>query len=540
MTSPLFDMNALMQEYEALGLTSQDLDKQYAQLVSETRNRADETRKRRIRPEFQGFLGAASGYLQPGSSAAEGWMKAMDARQALEEQAPFLDYKLESGYIDNRQKQINDLREKLLSRMGQRDQASAAPYHFMPMAGNVFVGDKRSGQMALVASDKMSEWQKAYDAAYKMLEKEGGKTEAEIAAEAFSSASRLMNQLGVAQPLNMGGVTDVSKGNIQGTVGTPPTATEQKQPELKLDFTPQSVAQLRKNPAAVQRMKEEVKHIPGAADQIDALISGTVGQEAPAQAPTTPTAPSTYVASPQERQYFEKVALPEYEGDKSALSSMNQMDRYLAQMNDILSNPNIGMVSGPLHEQLTTIGGFVNYIDPDAKLAKATQSVPAYFGVLMDVVRDKIKALGSGTAVSNLDLIVSQKSLGDLRNTPEGNKILNGILRLNLAEFQARLKGKVSSFDIQGGRGYREWDKKRLSMDSTPGFTLRRNPNTGEYSVQSRDEWLTEMKSRFPNRSEKEIVSAWKKFSDDQTRKVLTGARQFTKDPIKFQGQEIK
>jgi hypothetical protein len=237
-----------------------------------------------------------------------------------------------------------------------------------------------------------------------------------------------------------------------------------------------------------------------------------------------------------------------YQVDKDSLSSLNKMEGYLNQMNTILSNPNIHMVSGPLHEQLTTLGGFINYVDPDARLAKAASSVPAYFGTLMDVLRDKIQALGSGTAVSNLDLVVTQKSLGDLRNTPEGNRILNALLRLNLSEFKHRLDKKTSSFDRERGTGYSTWDKTgRKQLGSTPQFTLIRNPNNGEYSVVDRETWLSTMQAKFKDRKPEELAKHWNRIADENVRMMLTGAKQelvksgkySPNDPIKFQGKAL-
>jgi hypothetical protein len=563
-------------------------------------------------------------------------------------------YNLVDENLTNQEKNLTDLMKSVQARMTARTTAEASPYHFIGMDGNLYVGNKQTGNTSVIASDKINEWQKAVDRYYNTIVKEGNMTVAQARDEAMRQATAEMGALGSKKAVSMGGVEDSRDGQKPVTPVAQPPMAQPSQPvvaqqpapvaqpvrftldpvmqkrladdpefvekEIKrLGMSPEEETAFRKYVGTLPKNKgdlisdvdrkknfTDIEHVKSNESAIQLMINDNrkkkppgwqrierdlvnertslrniasmfLGEEkrltqppgtppargttAPVKADTIPYQPaqvsgptpitdpwspgggvdtSTRIQSPEERQYFEKSALPEYDADRAALSSMNQMGRYLDQMETILSSPNISSVSGPLHEQLTNIGGFINYIDSDAKLAKGAATVPAYFGVLMDVVRDKITALGSGTAVSNLDLIVSQKSLGDLRNTPEGNRILNGLLRLNLAEFRERLNSKVGTFDIEGGRGYREWDKTRLKMDSTPSFTLRRNQNTGEYLVQSKADWLAEMKTKFPKRSEKDISGLWKRFADDQTRDVLHIVRKFTKDPIKYQGQELK
>ena len=127
----------------------------------------------------------------------------------------------------------------------------------------------------------------------------------------------------------------------------------------------------------------------------------------------------------------------------------------------------------------------------------------------MNLVREKIKALGAGTAVSNLDLIVTQKSVGDLRNQPEGNKKLLAVMRLHNAMLEDRLRKKIAYFENNGGNGYQGYEEYKKSFGNEPTHMVRRNPNTHEYVIQSRDQWLAEMKRANPKVPEEEIAAAW-------------------------------
>jgi hypothetical protein len=139
-----------------------------------------------------------------------------------------------------------------------------------------------------------------------------------------------------------------------------------------------------------------------------------------------------------------------------------------------------------------------------------------YYANLMNLVRDKIKALGAGTAVSNLDLIVTQKSVGDLRNTADGNKKLLAVMELQNATMMSKLNNKLGYFD-QG----KTYDKYRGDASAT--HILRRSPKTGEYWVQSREDWAAEQAEAGVVRSPKEADKFFEQEARNATKRMIKG-----------------
>jgi hypothetical protein len=247
-----------------------------------------------------------------------------------------------------------------------------------------------------------------------------------------------------------------------------------------------------------------------------------------AQAAVAPMFANATQKTPQqlamEKQQYENYA-KEYDADRAAASGIRNMMPSMAAMEAILADPNMKMVTGPAHEKLVSLSGYMNYLDPEAKFVQAGNSVPTYFANLMNLVRDKIKALGSGTAVSNLDLIVSQKSVGDLRNTPEGNRKLLAIMALQNATMGDLLGNKISYFEGNNGKGYLGYNDIVRKRGDEPTHMVRRDPNSGRYYVQSREEWLAEQ------RDPKAAAKDWKNVANGATARLLSGTG------IKFQGK---
>ncbi len=231
----------------------------------------------------------------------------------------------------------------------------------------------------------------------------------------------------------------------------------------------------------------------------------------------------TYSMTPEQRANREqagKDAQKEYEETKSSLTSIRNMAPSIDAMKAVLSNPKLANV-GPLHDQLTKLGGYMSYIDKDSTLAQSVNNTPAYFSNMMNLVRDKIKALGSGTAVSNLDLIVTQKSVGDLRNTTEGNKKLLALMELQNATLADRMSAKVSYYE-NSGNSFKGYEGKIKDSFNEPSHIIRRDPDSGEYYIQSRNDWIAE-KARLMKKNPQEIASYWKREANKATRLMLNG-----------------
>lgn len=225
----------------------------------------------------------------------------------------------------------------------------------------------------------------------------------------------------------------------------------------------------------------------------------------------------------RDKKVAEKLAegeVTDYNATKDQMKSMYSANENIRPMEGILLSGK--HTSGQLHETLNKIGGYFNYIDPNGTLAQSAGNDSAYFGSMMNLVRDKIKALGSGTAVSNLDLIVTQKSVGDLRNTPQGNLKVLGLTKLFNATMADQGQNKIDYFDQNGKlQGYK--------MGTEPTYAIRatRNPykdgSIMSYDVQSKGDWIKEQMRRNPGKDiPPDVLSQeWKRFADDSVRAMF-------------------
>ena len=285
------------------------------------------------------------------------------------------------------------------------------------------------------------------------------------------------------------------------------------QRDLKLGKIDKANADMR-----IAALNEERKRIIS----IDKLAP--IDQEQPIGVAKVPNGTQPELKTIREREADKTRGGEEYKGYESAkqsIAALRSANLSLAPMEGILlSGKN---TSGQLHETLNKIGGYMNYIDPTNSLAQSSGNDAVYFANLMNLVRDKIKALGAGTAVSNLDLIVSQKSLGDLRNTPEGNLKLIGIMKLLNATEASWAEGKVSYYDN---------NKDTFKGHKTPDGSLyavraRRNPykdgSIMSYDIQSKGDWVKEQIRRNPGKDIPQDVldREWERFAGDSVKAMF-------------------
>lgn len=225
----------------------------------------------------------------------------------------------------------------------------------------------------------------------------------------------------------------------------------------------------------------------------------------------------------RDRKVDEKMAegeVADYQTTKDQIGAMFSANQSMIPMEGILLSGK--HTSGQMHETLTKVGGYLTYLDPEGNLAKSVGNDAAYFGIMMNLVRDKIQALGSGTAVSNLDLIVTQKSVGDLRNTPQGNLKIIGLSKLYNATMSQLGQAKIEYFDKNGKlQGYKS--------DNEPTHAIRatRNPYKDStiisYNVQTKGDWVKEQIRRNPGKEiPPDILDReWKRFADNSVRAMF-------------------
>ena len=230
--------------------------------------------------------------------------------------------------------------------------------------------------------------------------------------------------------------------------------------------------------------------------------------------------PSVPLLTPQQVETNKGLAaahVKENAEDRSNLESLRKLENNRSVMAEIINSGK--NTSGLFHEYVNKAGGIMNYIDPDSSLAQYAGNDAVYFSKMMDLVRDKIKALGAGTAVSNLDLIVSQKSVGDLRNTPEGNKKLLAIMELQNATIESKLNNKLDYFDQS-----KSYDKYRGDPSSTHIVRATTLPS-GEvrYWIQTRDGWINERIKKGDYKSPEAAKQAFESATTKATASLISG-----------------
>lgn len=208
------------------------------------------------------------------------------------------------------------------------------------------------------------------------------------------------------------------------------------------------------------------------------------------------------------------------EGQKNYLSTIQTINN--AEKNIEKTN------QGPLWEVLNTIGGVANYFDPKGTLAEAAGNDAAYFGGMMDLVRSRIAALGAGTAVSNLDLIVTQKSVGDLSQTHNGRLKLLGQLRAatgTLKKIEDFQKGYFAQHGKLGG-WEKAWetyygDQPINKMQEVTYIPEGAKHNLTKYNVDNVDRYFEVFKKKYPDASHQDAVGSWKQYlATDHSKKV--------------------
>ena len=312
--------------------------------------------------------------------------------------------------------------------------------------GTLAIVDNMSGLPTIIAADQFPFYQKAFARYYETYSKQGGYTASQMQEMAHNSAINELNngnqvsrqlpndpaaftngQIGIAGS----GIKNPNAATVNGTlpispVQSAPVTTPIQSNDIKLGtnaklegspipYTPEQLAAI---------ASDMNKGKPSSNSQERALLTPAQQKAATDYAGTTATdaAKEATQVIPQKLQDFGNMRLNILPMESSVLSG--------------------DLNTGPAHEMLSQMGGFMNYFDSDHTLAKSTNNDQLYFGNLMNIARDKIKALGSGTAVSNLDLITTLKSLGDLRNNPQGILKLTGLLNYMSLLQEDKLKSK--------------------------------------------------------------------------------------------------
>jgi len=559
MPSPL---EFLQQEYNGLNedwRTSMDERKgNLAEMSGLIRN----SEVAKMTPEAAGMWGSL-GNIWTQKGAINGMMEARQNQAAIRDKAALGAMPLQDQMFADNSKQFSDLQRAVLGRLASKETDMNNRYY---MAGNTADGlvlvDKGTGDTKLmtIPSRFSAELPKLQEKWQKVLI-EGGMTDTEqIKNEAIKNSMKEISQMmgihqfgnvkeeGFQSPIRIPGsapalerppVDEELNSAMSAEAGAPstpvlptalPSATREssiKKPiselptdsnDTTVDWTTKQLVKIdselaKPNLNKVQRddlLGERANLLKGKPRE-ESMVWDPVknayvrkGSDTTAQ----PTTSSSLLKSAQQKEtegVLGKNYADQYVEDQNTFAEIKKMEMSRQTMAQIVQSGKGNF--GPAHEFLNKAGGYLAYIDPTASLAQYSNNDALYFSKMMDLTREKIKALGSGTAVSNLDLIVTQKSVGDMRNTRDGNAKLLAIMELQNATMMAKLGNKMSYFENNN----KSYDKYK--GDPSPSHIVRASVVDGQrhYWVQSKKGWIDE---RIKNGDYKSIEQASNAFDN--------------------------
>lgn len=238
-----------------------------------------------------------------------------------------------------------------------------------------------------------------------------------------------------------------------------------------------------------------------------------INKQAPAPSSSAPhNLPEVMIKTPQQTKIDEENAKRDAEyiaGQRTALDAYRPMVDSLNRMEQLTMQ---GTTQGPLSDVISKVGGVVNYFDPEDSLAKLSGNDNAYFSSLQNLVRDKIKSLGAGTAISNLDLIVTQSSLGGLLTTKQGRMKILGALKADMESARLSQEAKISHYEATGElKGYRPSTVPLVGVIAKPQI-MPNGETLTTYVPIAKDKWIDAARKYNPKATEQTLTDEWVKF----------------------------
>lgn len=516
----------LMEEYKRLGVSEAEAASAIKNLLGTTMARNEQARSERFSPGVTGFLGAASGFLRPGTNAADGYQKAMDAYQTRQETDPFVDQKMIGDYLNTDRKEINDLRAKVLDQMKAKTDADGKPKR--QMVGSADQGwwaynfDTEEKKLLVPGTLQQKQAAQLREVILNRLKEDGGdmtthaKNADQLAQQIIykytpEEVEQYISQGGIPGAITKGVVTVPDKPAADITNGGVPYNKQGKLAEIAAAEDPEGRLSVGQPPAhqSQEQLANKIASAMGVQKPVVKTEVGPLVVDTPAQKEFKTTGATNWQNKIKELEE-QTIANDKKVGHFDRLESM------------LMSG---NTPSGPLNPYLEVIGSFASTYDPKGTLAqKYGNNAPAYFGELMNLVRADIKALGAGTAVSNLDLIVSQMAAGDLRNSPQGNLRLIGLQKYAAMEKAAHDRKYAKHIqDKQEGTSF--FTSEKLP----PEYALRRKPNAKgleQYVVIPRSQYEKEFEAAAIKngwKNKKPSQSQWEDYSKKSVEMMFSG-----------------
>ena len=221
-----------------------------------------------------------------------------------------------------------------------------------------------------------------------------------------------------------------------------------------------------------------------------------IGQPAPARGMTANEIKAQEKGVAATAEVNAKKFAEDYQAARTDLEKLGNLKQSASRMQDLTSNSEV--FNGPLADTLTSLGGMVSYFDPKDSLAQKASNSQQYFASLQDLVRDKLRAYGSGTAVSNLDLLTAEKSQAALSTTAEGKKRILEAIVDDMTRTESILQSKKDYYEKHS----------TLSGWSPPPEPNKAEVNGKTVTIQ---DYYKAYRKRNPDASFGEIRDAWQR-----------------------------
>lgn len=173
-------------------------------------------------------------------------------------------------------------------------------------------------------------------------------------------------------------------------------------------------------------------------------------------------------------------------GGSKLLGPLNRMEQL---------NNSGNVADGPMANFNQELGKFAIYLGAGDDVKKRVAAGEQYFAAAADAVRDKIKALGAGSAVSNVDLLFTRQSVGDLTNTKGGRALIIKAMKADIDNINRLSKASDSHFRGVGKGSLSGFDPtKHVQIlpevqGEQPEVTAV-NPQTGERLILRNGQWV--------------------------------------------------
>jgi hypothetical protein len=328
--------------------------------------------------------------------------------------------------------------------------------------GSVLRWNTGTGEEKVIPATQIKEWYKLKSEGFKLAGERGMTGDAASAwADAYADdtlakAPKPTNpRPGTLAPASPSAVTTGTQGEVAPApaAGQTPVITEPPKYDAKLTPDQRAWAErdrfesLRKQIAAESKANNRQ-----GVEELQRIMTAEFPNGAPAApAAARPTKPLPTTMTEGEAARVKKVKEGLGTGDVKTYEQSNALiestDKTITSLQRMLANAQPGKTfSGPLANVMSQVGGLVAYFDPKDQLSKRAAGSEEYYADLQNVVREKLKAYGSGTAISNVDLATAEKSLASLSQTEEGKKLILQAMLEDLTRIQEIEKGRKEYF----------------------------------------------------------------------------------------------